>query len=272
MRIRAWQTKIGSYGSIFALKHHPRPVKNPKHQNFEKKKTLLEISFYTCTKNHNHMRYGFWDRVRQTDFFVLLGHFLPFYPLTTQKIKILKKYKKHMKMSSIDICVPKITIIWCMLPEIWVQPHNFRPFWVIFCLFTQLLAPKTKNWKKRRYFLFRMRSINKGSWDIRHKQRNFSFWAIFCSFIPLTNQKIKILKKWKKTREILSFYICLPWMAIIWCTVPEIWSSRGKIFSDFGLFFALLLKNHNFERKKTLEISSAYTCVPQMAIIWCMVP
>ena len=177
-----------------------------------------------------------------------------------------------MKVSSCYICVPKITIIWCMLPEIWVQPHNFRPFWVIFCLFTQLLAPKTKNWKKRRYFLFRMRSINKGSWDIRHKQRNFSFKAIFCSFIPLTNQKIKILKKWKKTREILSFYICLPWMAIIWCTVPEIWSSRGKIFSDFGLFFALLLKNHNFERKKTLEISSAYTCVPQMAIIWCMVP
>ena len=37
-----------------------------------------------------------------------------------------------------------------------------------------------------------------------------------------------------KTLEILSFYICLPQMIIIWCTVPEIWSSTGKIFSRFG--------------------------------------
>ena len=36
------------------------------------------------------LRYG----VRQTEFFVILVYFLPFYPLTTQKIKILKKKKK----------------------------------------------------------------------------------------------------------------------------------------------------------------------------------
>ena len=155
-----------------------------------------------------------------------------------------------MKMSSFYICVSKITIIWCMLPEIWVQSHNFLSFWVIFCPFTPLLAPKIKNWKKiRRYFLFHMCTINKDSWDIRHNRQKFlSFWAIFYPFIPLTNQKSKSKKNEKKTLEIFLFYICLPRMTIIWCTVPEIWSYTGKIFSHFGPFFALLLKNQNFEK------------------------
>ena len=33
-----------------------------------------------CTKNHNHMNFGTCDRERLTEFFVILGHFLPFYP------------------------------------------------------------------------------------------------------------------------------------------------------------------------------------------------
>ena len=41
------------------------PPKNPKNQNFEKGKNLLEISsFYIlhmCTKNYNHMMYASWD-------------------------------------------------------------------------------------------------------------------------------------------------------------------------------------------------------------------
>ena len=31
--------------------------------------------------------------------------------------------------------------------------------------------------------------------------------------------------------------------------VPEIWSTTGKTFSNFGTFFVLLLKNQNFEKK-----------------------
>ena len=39
------------------------------------------------------------------------------------------------------------------------------------------------------------------SWDMACDRCNcyFSFWAILCPFIPLTAQKIKILKKMKKT-------------------------------------------------------------------------
>ena len=38
------------------------------------------------------------------------------------------------------------------------------------------------------------------SWHMECDRQNvLSFWAIFCSFTSLTTQKIKILKKWKKT-------------------------------------------------------------------------
>ena len=56
--------------------------------------------------------------------------------------------------------------------------------------------------------------------------------------------------------------------------VPEIWSATGRIFSQFGPFFALLpppphphpnnTEKQNFEKneKKPLEILSFYTSVP----------
>ena len=79
------------------------PPKNLQNQNFEKLKKLLEISsFYTCIKNHNYMMYGSWDTEWDgQNFFVILGHFSPFYhtppatPLMIPKIKILKKKWKE---------------------------------------------------------------------------------------------------------------------------------------------------------------------------------
>ena len=70
--------------------------KNPKNQNFEKWNSLLEISsFYTCTKNHNHIMYGSWDtECDRHNFLSFWTFFYPFTPLTIQKIKILKKWKK----------------------------------------------------------------------------------------------------------------------------------------------------------------------------------
>ena len=171
-----------------------------------------------------------------------------------------------MKMSSFYICVSKITIIWCMLPEIWVQSHNFLSFWVIFCPFTPLLAPKIKNWKKiRRYFLFHMCTINKDSWDIRHNRQKF------CPFVPLINQKIKILKKWKKTpRDIIILHLSTTndnhMMSSSWDMV----FNRQNLFSFWTNFYPFTEKS-KFWKKKSLEISSAYPCVPQITIIWCMV-
>ena len=83
------------------------PPNNLKNQNFEKmKKTSGDaIILHTCNKNDNHMMYGSWDteRNRQT-FFSFWNIFYPF-TLLTQKIKILKKWKKQLKILSLYTCV-----------------------------------------------------------------------------------------------------------------------------------------------------------------------
>ena len=57
--------------------------------------------------------------VRQTEHFIILDYLLPFYPLTIQKIKILKKCKKHLEISSLYTSVPQIMIICYTFPKVW---------------------------------------------------------------------------------------------------------------------------------------------------------
>ena len=55
------------------------------------------IILQICTINDSHMMYDVWflrHRVKQTELFDILDHFLPFYSLKTQKIKILKNMEK----------------------------------------------------------------------------------------------------------------------------------------------------------------------------------
>ena len=65
-------------------------------------------------------------------------------------------------------------------------------------------------------------------------------------------RKIRILKKWKKLQDTLSFYICVPKIKIIWFTVPEIWSGKDRIFCHFGQFFALPLKSQKIKILKKM--------------------
>ena len=63
----------------------------------------------------------------------------------------------------------------------------------------------------------------------------------------------------------------------LWCMLPEIWSATEIILSFWAIFcpFTSLMtpKIKNWKKyKKLLEILSFYTCVPQMKIVWCMVP
>ena len=109
LRYRMRQTEIGNYVSFFALL-----ALLPK--------TIIiwgmvpEIQSETA--NFCHFR----------------SFFCPFTPhptpLTTYIIRILKKWKKYLEMSSFYTCVPEITIIWCMLLEIWSATDFF--FLVIF--------------------------------------------------------------------------------------------------------------------------------------------
>ena len=55
----------------------------------------------------------------ECDYFSFWAIFCPFTSLIARKIKILKKWNKHLQISSFYIRVPKIMIRWCMVPEIW---------------------------------------------------------------------------------------------------------------------------------------------------------
>ena len=111
--------------------------------------------------------------------------------------------------------------------------------------------------------------MNYGSWDIRHDGQSFlSFWAIFCPFTPFTPS----LKKWKNQLKISSFYNSIPkttiicytvpeiWYVmdvndkIIWCMVPEIWSTTGRIFffiwAIFCPFTPLTAQKIKIKKKK----------------------
>ena len=107
------------FGLFFAL----LPPNNPKNQNFEKLKNTPGdiIILHKCSKNNDHMLYCSLDMARNKfNYFSFWAIFYPFISLTTQKIKILKKFKKkHLEISSFYICAPKIMIRWCMDPEIW---------------------------------------------------------------------------------------------------------------------------------------------------------
>ena len=85
------------------------------------------------------------------------------------------------------------------------------------------------------------------------------------------------MKKLKNGLEILSFYTSVPKIVIICFNVPEIWHMDVIVIFHFGLFFCpftpvIAQKNQNFNKKKYLEISSFYTCVPKIMIRWCTVP
>ena len=176
------------------------------------------IILHICTTNDNHMMYSSWDmeRYRQnilsfwtvflpfylwwTEFFVILDHCCPFTLLTTQKIKTLKKSKNQLEILSFYTCVPEMTIIWCMVPEISsMMDRTFLSFWTIFCPFNPLTTLKkneknagdiiilhkcTKNYDQMMY----------SSWYMVRDRCNcyFTFWAIFCPFTSQTAQKIKI--------------------------------------------------------------------------------
>ena len=136
---------------------------NPKTQNFKKKeKKKIKpgdiIILHLCITNIYHIMHGYWAIEHNIICFL---HFRPLFfflpheqpkkiaPWTTQKIKILKKWKKnthrychfifvHHKWQSYD--VPFLR---------YGSPHNFLPFWTIFCPFTPITPQKSK-WKNEK--------------------------------------------------------------------------------------------------------------------------
>ena len=71
-----------------------------------------------------------------------------------------------------------------------------------------------------------------------------SFWAIFCHLTLLTTQNIKILKKMKKSLEILSFSTCVSQMTIIYYMALEIWSTTDIFFLILDQFLPFSCANY----------------------------
>ena len=88
------------------------------------KKNAGDIILHMCTKNHNHMRYSSWDIAWDRIF----CHFLPFYLLKTKKNKILKKWKKHLEVSSFSTCATKNKIMMYANSDMECDRHNFLSF------------------------------------------------------------------------------------------------------------------------------------------------
>ena len=164
------------------------PTNNPKNKNFLKKEKTLEIRYYHFTQVFDN-----WQK-----FLSSWTLFCPFTPLTTWKIKILRKWKKnHLDRLPFYTCVLYMKIIRCMVPEIWSAIDiifcHFRPFFALYpnnntkncfwinekkcldiCHVTQLYQKPRSN-----------DHILNCSWDTRHESVIFRFlFGTFSALLP----------------------------------------------------------------------------------------
>ena len=148
---------------------------NKKQNNFNiynvefKKKKIKKNTCRYYYQNLDDMIYSSWNIEQNILKLVILGHFLPIYP----KNKNFEKWKNLLEISSFYSCVPKITIIWCTVPEIRSESDRiFLSFWVIFCFFFHphpFWFQKSKFWKKEKkigdIIILHMCTINDNKWQ-----------------------------------------------------------------------------------------------------------
>ena len=97
------------------------------------------------------------------------------------------------------------------------------------------------------------------SWDIKRDGQNFlPFWTIFCLFTPLTTQKIKILKKWKKTPgDIIILHMCTKSNNYMMYGSWDMACDR-QLFCHFGPFFTLLPSENSKKSKFWINWKNAW--------------
>ena len=117
-------TFIDEFEKQLFIKKNPVKWANKKFKNlniynaaFKKKKRKTPsdiIILHLCTKNLDDMIYSFWDIEYDRLKLVIMGLSLLLYPvpIKTQKIWILKKWRKLLQISSFYTHVPKTKIIW----------------------------------------------------------------------------------------------------------------------------------------------------------------
>ena len=124
LRYAAWETEF----SVILNHFEPfYPHKNLKNQNFKKMKETPGdiIILHKCTK-FIIICYTVPEIRCLMDVILIFYFGLFFALLTAQKIKISKKWKKHLEISLFYTCVPKIMITWCTIPEIIMRPMDIQ--------------------------------------------------------------------------------------------------------------------------------------------------
>ena len=164
LRYRVRQTEFFAFLGHFSPFTIPHPPNDSQNQNFEKKmKRMPEDTILLYIHVHQKWRsYDIWFlkyKAQQTEIFVILGHFLPFYPTKNPKNQNFEKMKKTLEILSFYISVPKIMIICYIVPDMSCDRCNWDfSFWGIFCPFISLTAQKikiSKKWKNiQRYHHF----------------------------------------------------------------------------------------------------------------------
>ena len=177
----------------FFASTHPA-LTTQKTKNWKNVKNSLRNYPFTHVqyKSRSHDTWFLRYKVQRTKFFVILGNLLPFDPCNNPKNQNLNN-KKRLKIISFYKCVPKIKIIWCMIPEIWsAKDRIFSHFEPFFALFTHhpLNNSKNQNFEKLKKNPTDIIILHKctikdnhmiyGFWDINCNRQTFlSFWAIF---------------------------------------------------------------------------------------------
>ena len=138
------------------------------------------------------MRYQAW----QTEFFVILDHFLPFYPSNNPKNQNFEKMKKTPEdIIILQMCTINDSHMMYGSWEMECNGHNFLSFWTIFYPFTTSPPPNNPNIKilkkmEKLPIILHRCNINDnhmmyGSWDTECVRQNFlPFWTIFALLPP----------------------------------------------------------------------------------------
>ena len=114
---RLRKTDFLSYWAIFAL----LSPNDPKYQNFEKMKKLPgDIILLHIHVHHKWRSYDiwFWNARCNRHIFCHFGSFFALLPPINLDNRNFEKMKKLREILSFHKCVPKMTIIWWMDPEI----------------------------------------------------------------------------------------------------------------------------------------------------------
>ena len=160
----------------------------------------------------NGLRYEAW----QTEFFVILGHFLHFYPTNNPKNQNFENLKKSLDIIIFHKCTKNYDYMlhcsWDMLCDRWNS--NFS-FWAIFCPFTSN-SPKNKLFLKKEKDTWRYYHLSQTMiicytvieiWCMTELIVIFHFGQLF-AFLTLTVQKIKIfLKITKMAGDIITLHM-----------------------------------------------------------------